>query len=150
LVRVAAALGSMCLVAAAAQAFPASQSHLRHLPSADTFPIMLFFEPGISDIPQSARPIANRALAEAIEKDGWQVTIAPFVGPAAEADAAAVAEERAQKLVEFLTANGIADSRIEARPVRPTQVEDYEIEFAAQRVEIRIERDETARVAEMQ
>lgn len=146
-VKVAALLASVCLTAAAAQALPASKSNLPRLPSADAGPIVVFFEPGNSDLPQSAQPLANRALAEAVEKEEWRVRIDPFVGSTAGEEMAAIAAQRAQNLATFLTANGIPEWRVDTRPPQEARTVDPIIGIDAQRVEISFHLDNSATVA---
>lgn len=144
---VAAALASVCLSAATAQALPAPEAHPRGMPE-DPAPIVVFFEPGSSDIPNSAQPLANRALAAALKNGEWHVTIEPFVDSTAGEQVEAIAEERARNLVAFFAANGVPEWRVEAGPVRGTRSEDPVIGIDANRVEISFQFDNSAAIAQ--
>lgn len=133
------AVAAACLAYGIANAAPALDGDEAPPKAVTAPPVLLFFEPGSADIPTSARPLANRALAEGVENWRRQLRIEPYVPSSSGHEATALAERRAHNVAAFLRANGVPRWRIVTSDVRTAEQLDPTFEVSAERVEIRFQ-----------
>lgn len=131
------AAAAACLAYGIANAAPALDGDEAPPKGMTAPPVLLFFEPGSADVPASARPLANRALAEGLENWRQQLRIEPYVPSAGGDDATALAERRAHNVAAFLRANGVPGWRIATSGVREAEQLDPTFGVSTERVEIR-------------